>query len=342
LIPFLKKLEQNSLSVKQHVHLARYTTMGVGGQADLFAEVNTAPQLEMAVTLAVQEGIPYLVLGRGSNVIISDQGYQGLVILNKAGHWQVLQAQLRALPKSKLPHRFKTLEQSSADNINLQYSDDDAEDIRVRVESGARMEIVIRDLLKAGITGLQWFAGIPSTIGGGVYMNLHGGDRYLGELVEQAYLTDGRSAKIVNGSYFQFDYDWSILHQTAETVLWVDLNLKKGDVQKARDLAKTWARLKNNQPRRSAGCIFRNLSVAEQQKHNLPTPSAGYLIDQVLNLKGKKCGGAVISMNHAAFIENTGNATAADVAELIRLIQQQTRDRLGFELKTEIQLIGKF
>jgi UDP-N-acetylmuramate dehydrogenase len=146
----------------------------------------------------------------------------------------------------------------------------------------------------------------------------------------------------MNNDYFQFDYDWSILHQTGEIVLWTDLHLKKGDVQKAGALARDWARQKANQPRRSACCIFRNLTAAQQKQYNLPTPSAGYLVDKILNLKGKKCGDAVISPKHAAFIENLGKASAADVMELIKLIQQKTRDQLELELITEIQTIGKF
>ena len=336
-----EKLEHLSLPVKKNVKLAPYTTMGVGGKALLFVEVRTTSELEQAITLALDESVPYMVMGRGSNLIISDHGYEGMVILNKADHWQILQNHAPASPKNKVSSRFISLDKSTG-TADLTYSDHDAEDIVIRVESGIRMEFLIKALLKAGITGLQWFAGIPATVGGAVFMNIHGGNHFFADFVEQVCLTNGRITRTMNHDYFQFDYDWSILHQTGEIVLWTDLNLKKGDVHKAAALAREWARQKANQPRRSAGCIFRNLTAAQQKQHNLPTPSVGYLVDKILNLKGKKCGDAIISPKHAAFIENLGKASAADVMELIKLIQQRAREQLELELKTEIQTIGKF
>jgi UDP-N-acetylmuramate dehydrogenase len=338
---FTKKLADHALPVRKNISLAPYTTIGVGGRAHLLAEVHTTTDLELAVTLALDDSIPYLVMGRGSNLIISDYGYEGLVIVNKAAHWQILQNHYPHSAKNKVTSRFVNLEKST-DSEEMVYSDTDAEDIKVRVESGARMEFLIKALLKVGITGLQWFAGIPATIGGAVYMNIHGGDYFFSHIIEQVCLTDGRATKVVNNNYFQFDYDWSILHRTAEIVLWVDLNLKKGDVQKAGALARNWAKQKAHQPRRSAGCIFRNLTAAEQKRCGLPTSSVGYLIDKVLNLKGRKHGEAIISPKHAGFIENLGQASATDVVELINLIKRSAKEQLGLELKTEVQLIGKF
>ena len=338
---FTETLDRHSLPVKKDVKLAAHTTIGIGGKADLFLEVFSPSDLELAVKLATAHSIPYLVMGRGSNLIIADNGFEGLIILNKTDHWQILQFQSPAVKKEKVTSRFINLDQPVV-TAESSYSDMDAEDIRVRVESGARMENLIKTMLKAGITGLQWFAGIPATVGGAVYMNLHGGNHFFSQIVEQVCLTDGRATKVVNNHYFQFEYDWSILHQTAEIVLWVDLNLKKGDVQKATALARDWARQKAHQPRHSAGCIFRNLTADEQKQHNLPTPSVGYLVDKVLKLKGKRCGDAIISMKHAGFIENLGKATAAEVVELISMIQKIAKEQLGLELKTEVQLIGKF
>ena len=90
-----------------------------------------------------------------------------------------------------------------------------------------------------------------------------------------------------------------------------------------------------------AGCIFRNLSTEEQSKLNLPTSSVGYIIDQVLELKGTRIGDAIISPRHAAFIENLGQATAHDVLNLIELVKREAKSKLGVELKEEIQIIGK-
>ena len=173
-------------------------------------------------------------------------------------------------------------------------------------------------------------------------MNMHGGDYFFGDLVEQATILRGNTATSVPGEYFKFDYDWSILHQTAEIVLDADLRLKKGNVAGAKAIARKWASYKASQPRRTAGCIFRNLSSIEQKKLNLPTSSVGYLIDKVLNLKGTQIGDAMISNNHAAFIENLGNAKAKDIFDLIQLIKKRAKSELGIDLVEEVNLIGKF
>ncbi|HPN74609.1 MAG TPA: hypothetical protein PK386_04895, partial [Candidatus Marinimicrobia bacterium] len=115
-----------------------------------------------------------------------------------------------------------------------------------------------------------------------------------------------------------------------------------GNVEQARIVAQEWKSRKSFQPRRSAGCIFKNLSPEAQKQFNLPTSSVGYLIDKVLNLKGLRIGGAVISPKHAAFIENDGTASAKDVYELIKIIKTKAKETLGLELETEVELLGKF
>lgn len=333
-------LKSDSVLVKEKEPLALYTTLGVGGKAKLLAKAANSGQLESAVKLASHYNVPCLTLGKGSNVIISDAGFDGLVIINNSNNWEIM-GQTSASPVSlKLAGRFDPVNREAYSESDLDYSDEDAGGVLVRADSGIKINVLMNDLFKQGITGLQWFAGIPATVGGAVYTNMHGGRNYFSEIVEKARLTDGKVIKEVNQSYFKFDYDWSILHQTKEIILWVDLRLKKGNVNKAKKLAKEWARQKSFQPQRSAGCIFQNLSEEERKRLNLPTSSVGYLIDRVLNLKGVKKGGAVISLSHAAFIENSGNARAADVIELINLIKEKAKTQLGIDLKTEVELIG--
>ena len=163
-------------------------------------------------------------------------------------------------------------------------------------------------------------------------MNMHGGEYFFGELVEKATLTDGYTIKSVSNEYFQFEYDWSILHKTGEVVLNADLKLVKGNLDSAKQLTRDWAKYKAGQPKRSAGCIFKNLSDQEQQRLELPTSSTGYLIDKVLGLKGMKIGDAIISNKHAAFIENLGQARAMDIFNLIQLIKQKAKSDLFIPL----------
>ena len=171
---------------------------------------------------------------------------------------------------------------------------------------------------------------------------MHGANHFFGDLVQSAEISNGSNIRKVDREYFQFDYDWSILHQTREVVLKANLILNKGDVEHAREVAKSWAIYKANQPRRSAGCIFQNLTEDQKKQANLPSVSIGYLVDKVLNLKGNRKGDAIISENHAAFIENLGQAKANDVYELINLIKVKTKQKFNIDLKMEVQLIGAF
>lgn len=337
-----EELDHCAIETKQNVCLASYTTMNVGGSADLFVEVKDSVQLETTVKMANKLDIPLLLIGKGSNIIVSESGFRGLAILNNSNQWKIFGKPDYSAKRSKTLSRFKTIDSSYDLNDTLTYTDEFDEDVIVRVDSGLKINPLMKVLFNEGITGLQWFSGIPATVGGAIYMNMHGGDHYFGDLVEKARITNGNNTREVKNDYLKFAYDWSILHQTKEVVLWADLCLKKGDVQKAKELARNWAKIKSLQPQRSAGCIFRNLTEEEQNKHNLPTPGTGYLIDKVLNLKGKQKGGAVISEKHAAFIENTGNANSNDVVYLIRLIQDEAKNKLGINLITEIELIGEF
>ncbi len=171
---------------------------------------------------------------------------------------------------------------------------------------------------------------------------MHGAKLFFGDLLAQAQiLTTDNEVRNVSQGYFQFDYDYSILHETKETVLSCDLVLTKGQSEEAKALAKEWIRKKKIQPQRSAGCLFQNLTQEEQKQLGYPTPSIGYVIDKVLGLKGKTFGGAKISESHAAFIENIGGATANDVLFLINEIKKQMLLKTGITLQTEIEFVGE-
>jgi UDP-N-acetylmuramate dehydrogenase len=335
-----KKLQHGfkkySLILKKDEPLAKYSTIGIGGNANQLVSVKNSRQLDKAIMLAKSHVHQFIIIGKGSNIIFTDSGYDGLVIINTSRTWKVIGKHKERKPKSLTKTRFKSLQSEIT-----AHDDTNAPDTRIRVDSGVKIDYLRKAMYKEGITGLEWFAGIPSTVGGAIYMNMHGGEYFFGDLVESAHITDGYNKRKVDKDYFRFDYDWSILHKTGEIILDADLSLKKGNIEKAQLLAKKWAKAKSFQPRRSAGCIFRNLSTDEQLNLNLPTPSVGYIIDQVLELKGKRIGDAIISPHHAAFIENLGQATAHDVFSLIELVKREAKSKLGVELKEEVQIIGK-
>jgi UDP-N-acetylmuramate dehydrogenase len=339
--------------------LAGHTTIGVGGPATRLVTATTIEQLTEGIRLAHQFDIPVFVLGWGSNLIVSDRGFAGVVIKNRAQNWKVIN---ESAPTKGLilqtPSRLTPMGESYYQINDLMYSEENDSPVIVQIESGAKIDPLIKELLQNGITGLQWFAGIPATVGGAVYMNMHGGYHFFGGLVQQALLFDSRQIKnaenakaapgnsdgikLVDQSYFQFDYDHSILQETKETVLWAQLRLFRGDVQRAKATAREWARRKALQPQHSAGCIFRNLSPEEQKRLNLPTPSIGYLVEHMLKLKGTRRGDAVISLRHAAFIENLGQARAQEVKALIDLIKEKANMVLGLQLHEEVEYLGKF
>jgi len=334
----IAELKRNRISHRVEQPLAQFTTLGVGGNARLLITARDCHTLELTVQLAVANRVPFRVIGYGSNLIISDRGFDGLIILNRSRSWEIIGATKISKPMS-ITSRYNPIGEKS------QVEADDENPFPkkiVRVDSGFSNNALIEEMFRQRLTGLEWFCGIPSTVGGAVYMNMHGAHEYFGNLVHRAQLTDGFTTKIVDNAYFQFAYDFSILQRTREIVLWVELLLNDGNVEQARQKAKEWKLLKSQQPRRSAGCIFRNLSPEIQKKYNLPTSSIGYLIDKVLNLKGHRKGGAFISEKHAAFIENDGTAKADDVYELVELIKAKARDALGLELETEVEFVGKF
>ena len=332
-------------SVKIDEPLSLHTTLGVGGPAARLVTATNVEQIQGGLQLAHQFNLPVFILGWGSNLIVSDRGFAGLVIKNRAQNWQILDAtvKLKTTPQKTLA-RLQPEGEGYYRIDDLMYSEEDSPPAIVQAEAGAKIDTLMKALFKPGITGLQWFAGIPATVGGAVCMNMHGGYHFFGDFVHQALLFDKKTnnVKQVEQTYFEFDYDYSVLQKTREAVLWVQLRLFRGEVKRARATAREWARRKALQPQRSAGCIFRNLSSEEQKRLNLPTPSIGYLIEHVLKLKGIRRGDAIISPRHAAFIENLGQGRAQEVKELINLIAEKAKTELGLELREEVEYVGEF
>jgi len=329
-----------NLSVLQNYPLQEFTTIGIGGPARLLVQTRNAAELEQVIAFVNQNKIPFRVIGHGSNVIISDDGLDELVIINQSENYKVLtKAEANALPGitisqySTVPMQLRDLSEKKEDTDG---------NIVVRVDSGTRLEVLIDRLFELGIFGLEWFAGIPATVGGAIYMNMHHGRKSFGSVVRLARLIDEKSAFTVSADYFQFRENYSLLQDKKAVVLWADLLLKKGDVMHPRQIAGYNQSQKSVQPQRSAGIAFRNLSEEQRIQLSLPTNSAGYLIDRILGLKGAVSGGAKISEVHAAFIENTGKATARDVFDLFHMVSEAARSKTGIVLVPEITFIGRF
>lgn len=295
--------------VEEGVPLAPYTTFKIGGPADYLYRATTEAELASALLLAREMEIPTFLLGLGANILIGDGGFRGLVVRNEA----------------------KGIEFLAND--------------RVRAGSGV---IVYHDLIQAtvgrGLGGLHHYVGIPSTVGGAIWQNLHflspPPDRertvFVEEVVESARIltAEGEIAE-VGRDYFRFGYDYSILHDRNDVVLSVVFALEPTDEAALRDTIRENLKWRDDRhpdlwlyP--SAGSIFQKIEGV----------GAGRLIDQC-GLKGHVLGSAQFFHKHANIIVNLGGATAADVHALIDLAQRTVKAELGYDLEPEIGFIGE-
>ncbi len=323
------------MKIQKQVALAPFSTFRIGGPAEYFVEAGTREELIEAIIWARQSGLPIHLLGNGSNTLIADSGVKGLVIRNLTSTTQILGAK-KSLLRPKIKPRFELVEPDP--NIaDLNYDEAKYSPVLVSLASGIYLPKAIFSLISQGITGLEWFSGIPATVGGATYINLHGGDKYWSDYLVEAEIIDPKNqVKTVPLEYFRYDYDQSTLKTSGDLVLSATLELRRGPAEQALKIAKFWQVKKSHQPQRSLGCIFQNLSEAEQKRLNLPTPSIGYLIDKKLGLKGTRIGQAWIPQKHAGFVENLGQATAKDVLALIKLVQTKAQEQLNLDLKLEV------
>jgi UDP-N-acetylenolpyruvoylglucosamine reductase len=339
----------SNLSFITNHPLAAYTTVKIGGPAELFVEINNKQDLIDVALFAHSNGIPVTVLGWGANSLISDEGIKGLVIKNNSQtitihDQETTENALLDYSSKKVEPRWnasKAPEAPSYEFTDLDYSEEGAERVLVTLDAGVSLPAAINTLLAKGITGLQWYARIPASVGGAVYNNIHGGTHFIGEtLVAVDVLTENNEHKRYSVDQLDLAYDYSVFHKNNDILLSADFMLYKGDVQKAQSAAIEWAKRKQVQPQNSLGCVFQNITAEEQKKLSLPTPSIGYLIQHTLGLQGFRIGDAQVSTRHAAFIENVGQATAADYLAIIKKIIKDAKDKCGLNLKTEIFFLG--
>ena len=290
--------------------LAPHTTFKIGGPADALYRARTAEELVTAITLAREEGIPHFLMGRGANILVGDGGFRGLVIQSAVSGVEYLDAG--------------------------------------RVRAGAGVDTfpdLIADTVSRGLGGLHHYAGIPSSVGGALWQNLHflapapARERtmFIEEVLDEAeILTEDGDVRTVGRDYFDFGYDYSILHETDDVVLSATFQLEERDPEELRRVIMENLAWRNDRhpdlwlyP--SAGSIFQKIEGV----------GAGRLIDEC-GLKGHRHGAAQIFHKHANIIVNLGGATAAEVMHLIRLAQETVRRETGYELVSEISFIGEF
>lgn len=332
-----------TITFLQNEPLSHHTTVGIGGPAELFCVVRSKLELVAVLKAAIQLHIPLTILGWGANTLIADRGLTGLVIKNMANAVRILDKPTLMPEYTPITARWKaaTADTRMPQFQDIDYDESQEEKVYLEIESGASLPVLIQQLLQQGITGLQWFAKIPATLGGAVVNNIHGGTHYISEYVLSVDIIDNSgNERTLKATELEFAYDFSRFHHSGEHIVSVEMQLYRGDQKKAQQVITDWSRQKQKQPAKSLGCVFQNISNEEQLKLDVPTPSIGYLVDQKLHLSGKMIGGAQISKDHAAFIVNTGSAKASEYLELLKLIHTQVKKMYGISLKPEIFFKG--
>lgn len=323
--------------------LSKFTTWRIGGLAEILVEINNSDDLEKLLLMAIKNQIPYTILGNGSNILISDNGIKGLVIINKSKNIEFTDI---IIPSEQQNPYIEHRHLESGDTNFYSFSDLDytesADGKLVIFDSGVMLPYAINKTLLQGLTGLQWFAGIPGTMGGSLYNNIHGGTKHFSENFISARIIDADGiVKDVDYDFFNFGYDQSILRINPKIViLKLTLNLIQGNLEKANFVAKEWLKRKAIQPKNSCGSVFQAIPTDKANELDYPTNSAGYIVDKILNLKGHSIGNIQISQIHSNFMVNNGGASAIDTLNLIKLVQHKTKEKIGIDLKPEINFLG--
>ena len=272
------------------------------------------------------------------------------MIVNKSGQIRVLGDSQSEEKSIKSEREEEILARWDSDNKegsfkyefkDLDYDETDKPQVKVEIDSGVSLNMAIVSLINQGVTGLQWYARIPSTIGGAIYNNIHGGTHFIGEVIDSVRIMDeDGEIKILAKKELEFGYDSSRFHHTDEVILSVSFNLFKGDTDKAKYVFKEWNQRKSIQPHNSLGCIFKNISNEEKEEKGYPTTSVGYIVEHVLGMKDFSVGDAHVSEYHCAFIENIGQATASDYLQVIRTIIKEAKLKTGLTITPEIFFLG--
>ncbi len=286
--------------------MSAHTTMHVGGPADRLIMIDTQEELTDTLAACRRDGVPFVVIGRGSNLLVSDEGFRGTVICTSGGFCGI---------------------REEGDGIG------DA--VCFRAEAGASLAAAAVWARDHGLTGLEFAAGIPGTVGGGIRMNAgaYGGE--LGNVTKSVRVltTDGRIEER-SADAMDFSYRHSAVQESGEIVLSAVFTLPRGD-------------------RDAIGSEMEELAGRRREKQPLEFPSAGstwkrpegYFAAKLIEeagCKGMTVGDAQISEKHAGFLINRGKASAKEIRELMSLVEQRVYETSGVKLTPEIEMIGSF
>jgi len=305
-----------NLTVFNQAPLSRYTRFGIGGPADLYAETGSAEAFIAALAVARSSGIPTMVIGGGTNLIVSDGGYRGIVL------------------------RY-TGERLLASNG------------RVSADAGASLQDLVDFAIDRGLAGLETLSGIPGSVGAAIYGNAGAYGHSISERVLRVRFFDGAALRMFENEEYQFHYRESIFKQRKDwMILSVELRLDPADAAALRSAADQILKVRNEKfpvTMKCAGSIFKNLLLLELPAGvaaQVPAAAvregkvpAAWFLDQV-GAKGMTRGEIHVATYHANLIYNAGAGTAADLCALIAELKARVRERFGIELEEEVQYVG--
>ncbi|MDP2820686.1 MAG: UDP-N-acetylmuramate dehydrogenase [bacterium] len=310
------------MEIKENISLKGFTYFKIGGNARYFCAAKTIKDLSTALDFARKNNMEIFVLGNGSKILVSDNGFEGLVIKNE----------------------MKFIEMTEKGN-----------NPQLEVASGVMLTELVDFCLKNSLSGIEKLFGIPATIGGMIYKNAGAHGYSIGSITEKIRILNLKKNKIeeIIKDEKTFGYRTSIFQKKQEIILSAFLRFKKEENSKIKEtISEVTKKRMESQPINypSVGSIFKNIPAKNFSKEILEKEdfpivncmvSAGLLIEK-MGLKGIKQGDAQISEKHAGFIINLGNAKANDVRFLIDLIKEKAREKFHIEMKEEVEYLGKF
>lgn len=310
------------INFKEYVNLSEYTTFKIGGASRYFAVVKNVDELKEAICFAKEKKIPTFILGGGSNILISDKGFNGLV-------------------------------------VKLQITNYKLQTGRIVCDAGVSLARIVSESINAGLSGLEWAVGIPGTIGGAIRGNSGAFGNETGNVVVGVDVFNATTMELTRYEKKDcfFGYRDSIFKKYPNLIIVsAELRLQESDKEILQKLIRERLLERPNQAKlgKSAGCFFKNIPWARkdldreyilrnfpelEKFKEKPKISTGFLIDN-LDLKGKKIGGACVPLEHANYIINTGGANAEDVLMLASIIKDKVYNHYGFYLEEEVELLG--
>jgi len=309
-----------NIEIKENIDLSTQTTFKIGGKAKFFVEIFSKDELRQAIEFSRKKNLKFFILAGGSNVLISDKGFEGLTI--------------------KMSNKKIYLEGAE-----------------VVCEAGASLADLVNFSIENSLTGLEWAAGIPGTVGGAVRGNAGAFGGEIKDSVSEVEVLDAKTDNLevvkLKNEECHFGYRSSLIKENNNLIVFsARFKLSKGIARESKILSEDIIKKRAlKQPIGfSAGSFFKNPSTTDKSliekfekdikmKMRGDKMPAGWFIED-LGLKGKKIGGAQISEKHANFIINTGKARAEDVIILSSFLKQKVRDKYGIQLEEEISKIG--